>query len=257
MANMRTNHQAVLSRKGFVSVYLAFSSFLLIPMAGLAIDFSVLYSVKARLQTAVDAAAIGSGNTLNRGSVMDTTAVRDVALRFFNANYPAGYFGSSPVTYNATPVQGALGVRTITINASQHVPMLFMRVLGISQSTVAATAQVTVRFVNMMIVVDRSGSVFRATFNGTPTRQIVDDSLHQFVDPVDGSQSPYFSDGRDNIGMVTLHSPYLSASNPPPPTLEPQSITSIGIPTTARIRPKACSTATGNSRNWPSLAPST
>ena len=201
---MRTNHQAILSRKGFVSVYLAFSSFLLIPMAGLAIDFSVLYSVKARLQTAVDAAAVGSGNTLNRGAVMDTTAVRDVALRFFNANYPTGYFGSTPIYYNATPVQGALGVRTITINASQHVPMLFMRVLGISQSTVAATAQVTVRFVNMMLVVDRSGSVFRATFNGTPTMQIVNDSLHQFVDPVDGSQSPYFSDGRDNIGMVTF-----------------------------------------------------
>src|SRR4029077_663750 len=196
MANMRTNHQVVLSRKGFVSVYLAFSSFLLIPMAGLAIDFSVLYSVKARLQTAVDAAAIGSGNTLNRGAVMDTTAVRDVALRFFNANYPLHYFGSTPVYYNATPVQGALGVRTITINASQHVPMLFMRVLGISQSTVAATAQVTVRFVNMMLVVDRSGSVFRATYNGTPTMQIVNSDLHQFVDPTDGSPSPYFSDGR-------------------------------------------------------------
>src|SRR4051794_7552558 len=92
--NMRAKYHNLINRKGFVSVYLAFSSFLLIPMAGLAIDFSVLYSVKARLQTAVDAAAVGSGNTLNRGSVMDTTAVRDVALRFFNANYPAGYFGS-------------------------------------------------------------------------------------------------------------------------------------------------------------------
>ena len=28
--------------------------------------------------------------------------------------------------------------------------------------------------------------------------------LHQFVDPTDGSPSPYFSDGRDNIGMVTF-----------------------------------------------------
>jgi hypothetical protein len=56
----------------------------------------------------------------------------------------------------------------------------------------------------MMIVVDRSGSVFRATFNGTPTRQIVNDDLHQFVDPTDGSPSPYFSDGRDNIGMVSF-----------------------------------------------------
>jgi Flp pilus assembly protein TadG len=201
---MSTNHQAVGNRKGFVAVYLAFSSFLLIPMAGLAIDFAVLYSVKARLQTAVDAAAVGSGSTLNRGSTMDTAAVQDVAQRFFDANYPAGYFRTSFVSYNATPVQGALGVRTITVNASQHVPMLFLRVLGINQSTVAAMAQVTVRFVNMILVVDRSGSVFRATFNGVNTRDIVDSDLHQFVDPSDGSASPYFSDGRDNIGMVTF-----------------------------------------------------
>src|ERR1700720_3498648 len=121
---MKTNHRAVGNSKGFVSVYMAFSSFLLIPMAGLAIDFSVLYSVKARLQTAVDAAAVGSGNTLNRGAVMDTAAVNDVALRFFNANYPARYWGTTQVSYNSNPVQGALGVRTITIDASEHVPML-------------------------------------------------------------------------------------------------------------------------------------
>jgi len=211
---MRTNRRAVGSRKGFVSVYIAFSSFLLIPMAGLAIDFSVLYSVKARLQTAVDAAAIGSGNTLNRGSVMDTVAINDVALRFFNANYPTKYWGSTPVYYNSTPVQGALGIRTITVNAAEHVPMLFMRVLGIGQSTVAATAQVNVRFVNMIIVVDRSGSVQRATYTPpggtlTHTWQTVANDLRAFVDPCDlstgpGCASPYFSDGRDNIGMVTF-----------------------------------------------------
>jgi len=211
---MRTNRRAVGSRKGFVSVYIAFSSFLLIPMAGLAIDFSVLYSVKARLQTAVDAAAIGSGNTLNRGSVMDTVAINDVALRFFNANYPTKYWGSTQVYYNSTPVQGALGVRTITVNAAEHVPMLFMRVLGIGQSTVAATAQVNVRFVNMIIVVDRSGSVQRATYTPpggvlTHTWQTVANDLREFVDPCDlstgpGCASPYFSDGRDNIGMVSF-----------------------------------------------------
>src|SRR5450432_4257093 len=208
-ANMRTNRRPVGSRKGFVSVYIAFSSFLLIPMAGLAIDFSVLYSVKARLQTAVDAAAIGSGTTLNRGAVMDIAAVNDAALRFFNANYPAGYWGTSPISYDSTPVQGLLGVRTITINAKERVPMLFMRVLGIKQSTVAATAQVTVRFVNMILVVDRSGSVQRATYTPaggvlTHTWQTVANDLRNFVDPSDGSPSQYFSDGRDNIGLLTF-----------------------------------------------------
>ena len=259
---MRTKQKAVRRRKGFVSVYAAFSSFLLIPMAGLAIDFAVLYSVKAKLQTAVDAAAVGSGSTLNRGSVMDTTAVNDVALRFFTANYPAGYFGSTPLTYNSTPVQGALGVRTITVNASQHVPMLFMRVLGISQSTVAATAQVTVRFVNMMLVVDRSGSVFRATYNGTPTMQIVNADLHEFVDPSDGSPSPYFSDGRDNIGMVILWRKLeprlpvvLKLSNRYACILELQSIPSTGIPITVRTRRKDCSMATGNVKVGPAGRP--
>lgn len=207
---MRANRQSVRSRKGFVSVYLAFSSLLLIPMAGLAIDFSVLYNVKARLQTAVDAAAIGSGSTLNRGAAMDTVAITDVAQRFFDANYPAGYWGSSAVfPVSITPVQGALGVRTITINASEHVPMLFLRIVGVSQSTVAATAQVTVRFVNMILLVDRSGSVERATYTPpggvlTHTWQTVANDLHDFVDPSNGSQSPYFSDGRDNIGLLTF-----------------------------------------------------
>jgi Flp pilus assembly protein TadG len=202
---MRANHQSVRTRKGFVSVYMAFSSLLLIPMVGLAIDFSVLYSVRARLQTAVDAAAIGSGTTLNRGAVMDTVAVTDAAQRFFDANYPTGYWGSSPVfPVSITPLQGLLGVRTITVNAKEYVPMLFLRVVGVNQSTVAATAQVTVRFVNMILVVDRSGSVGRATFNGVATTTIVTKDLHDFVDPSDGSPSPYFSDGRDNIGMVTF-----------------------------------------------------
>jgi hypothetical protein len=56
----------------------------------------------------------------------------------------------------------------------------------------------------MMLVVDRSGSVNRATYNGVSTTSIVESNLHQFVDPSDGSSSPYFSDGRDNIGMITF-----------------------------------------------------
>src|SRR5450631_1414248 len=100
---MSTNHQAVGRRRGFVSIYLVLTSLLIIPMIGLAIDVAVLYNVKARLQSAVDAAAIGSGATLNRGSAMNTVAIQDVAQRFFNANYPAHYWNSTPVSYSAVP----------------------------------------------------------------------------------------------------------------------------------------------------------
>jgi Flp pilus assembly protein TadG len=201
---MRKSHKPVRNRKGFVSIYIVFSAFLLIPMAGLAIDMAVLYGVQARLQTAVDAAALGSGNTLNRNAVMDVNAVKDAAQRFFNANYPAHYWGTAQLNYNADPEQGTLGTRTITITATEQVPMLFLRVLGINSSQVGANAQVTVRFVNVMVVVDRSGSVFRASYNGVPTRTIVANDLHAFVSPSDGSASPYFSDGRDYVGLLTF-----------------------------------------------------
>src|SRR5450755_1330944 len=94
-------------RKGFVSIYMVLSMMLLIPVVGLAIDFSVLYNVKGKLQAACDAAAIGAGVMLQRSTDMtDPTQVaniKDAAQRFFNANYRAGYFGTTPAYYDSVP----------------------------------------------------------------------------------------------------------------------------------------------------------
>jgi len=184
--------------KGFVSVYLAFSSFLLIPMAGLAIDFSVLYNVKGRLQSAVDAASIGAGTMLRRATnIADPTQaakIQDAARRYFNSDYPSGYWGSSQVYYSATLAENAVThVRTIYVHAEEHVPMLFMRVLGIKQSSVAAQATSSVRFVTMMIVVDRSGSVVNG--NAVP---FIQTALTNFIA---NSATSVFVDGRDVVGM--------------------------------------------------------
>jgi von Willebrand factor type A domain/Putative Flp pilus-assembly TadE/G-like len=185
-------------QKGFVSVYLVFSSFLLIPMAGLAIDFSVLYSVKGRLQAAVDAAAIGAGSMLQRSTNLTDPVqlanIQNAAQRFFNADYPPGYWGSQQVYYSSTPAENALTrVRTIYVHAEESVPMLFMRVLGIKSSMIAAQATSSVRFVTMMIVVDRSGSVV----NGGAV-SFVQSALTTFIA---NSASSAFVNGRDVVGM--------------------------------------------------------
>jgi len=184
-------------KSGFVTIYVLFTSLTLIPVVGLAIDFSVLYNVKARLQTAVDAGCIAAGYTLQRTTDMtDPTqlaAIRSTAQSFFNANYPTRYWGSTQASYTATPATGANNTRTITIQASENVPLLFLRVLGLSQSTVAAGATVTVRFLTMMVVVDRSGSVGRG---GNTT--VVENALTQFIGTA--GTSP-FVDGRDVIGL--------------------------------------------------------
>ena len=190
-----------ISRRGFVSIYICFACIALIPMAGMAVDLTILYGVKAKLQTAVDAAAIGAGYKLQRTTDMtDPTqlaVVSSAAQRYFNANIPSGLFGATQVYYGSSPsANPATGVRTIYVHTEYKVPMLFMRVLHIPYSNVAAQATVNVRFTTMMIVVDRSGSVVNGGANGS-----IISALNQFVA---NQATSVFIDGRDIIGMVSF-----------------------------------------------------
>jgi hypothetical protein len=186
--------------KGFALIYVTLiGTFVLIPMAGLAIDFGMLYNIKARLQTACDAAAIGAGYLLHASTdLTDPTqvaAIDTAAQNFFNANYPTHYFGSTVSYYNAG-VSSSTSGKTITVNATAHVPMLLMRVLGINNSTVAAVAKSNVRFIAMMIVVDRSGSVVLEGASAT-----IQSALTTFVA---SSTTSYLVDGVDTVGMVSF-----------------------------------------------------
>lgn len=187
-------------QKGFAIIYVALiGAFVLIPMAGLAIDFGVVYNVKARLQTACDAAAIGSGYLLHAATdLSDTTtynSVMNTAQQFFNSNFGTTYMGASIANYTATATSSTSG-KTITVNATATVPMLFMRVLGIANSTVAAEAVSNVRYISMMISVDRSGSVVREGADTT-----IKSALNTFVA---SSTSSYLVNGVDTVGMVSF-----------------------------------------------------
>src|ERR1035438_8669804 len=115
-----------LRRRGVITVYVALTSLVLIPVAGMAIDFSVLYNVKARLQAAVDAATVAAGETLQRTTKMKNAAqiasVKATAQAFFNANYPAGFWGSTQAYYVATTAVGANQVRSIQVRVGETVP---------------------------------------------------------------------------------------------------------------------------------------
>ncbi|MCU1237328.1 MAG: hypothetical protein JWP63_5295 [Candidatus Solibacter sp.] len=188
------------NRKGFTTVYVTLTALVLIPVVGLAVDFSVLYNVKARLQAAVDAAAIGSGNMLERSTdltnLTQVNNIKDSAQRFFNANYPSNYWGSTKIYYDSTPSEDASRTRTIYVHAAYDVPMLFLRVIGVTKSRVAAQASVKVRFVTLMIAVDRSGSVVNG---GADTS--IKNALTTFVA---NSTTSVFVDGRDYVGMVSF-----------------------------------------------------
>ena len=202
---MKSQEPTARKRKGFVTVYMVFATFTLIPMVGLAIDFSVLYNVKGRLQRACDAAVVGAGNEVQRSTDVtnptQNAALKDAVQRFFNANFLPAPWASAQLNYSSSITQDPTSkIRTVYVTATYSVPMLFLRVLHINNSQVGASATANIRFVNMIIVVDRSGSVQRT---GSPAT-ITTDLLQFVATPL----TSIFVNGRDVVGLVSFGGSY-------------------------------------------------
>ena len=103
----------------------------LLPMVGLAIDLTVVYSVQSNSSAAVDAGALGAGRLLS--TVTDSNTIQTIATQFVNANFPAGYFGSGAPQITATYTPGF--TQTVQVSATVQVPLIFMRALGFKMST--------------------------------------------------------------------------------------------------------------------------
>jgi Mg-chelatase subunit ChlD len=170
------------------------STFLLVPIVGTCIDAAVLYWVKARLSSAVDAAALATARSLNVGqtAAAQITNATATGQSYFTANFPPGVMRSTVVGGGPTISidETVLHKRIVTVTASVIVPLFFMRILGLNSSTAAATGQATRRDANVMLVLDRSNSM---NLNGSCAALIV--SAQNFVNQ--------FVDGRDRLGLVT------------------------------------------------------
>lgn len=199
---------------------------LLVPVVGLGIDATMLYSVKLKMQAAVDGAALASAQSLNAGLTISAqaSAAALAADQFIRANIvtgatagSGGYWGaygfndsSCTTDSNGDLVPTGTGtaisytnsgncitvtqdntnkLRTVAVVAAVKVPLLFMRILGFANGTVASRGTASRRDVVMVIVIDRSGSM------GTEL-PAVQAGAEYFVNQ--------FSAGRDKLGLVLM-----------------------------------------------------
>lgn len=172
-----------------------------IPVVGLAIDAAVLYTIKARLQTAVDAGAVAAARTLNKGLTLAEQAgnAQAKATAYFFANFPEGELGATNVTVPTPDVsESGFRRRTVTVTGQAMAPTYFMRVFGYTRTPVRATGTATRRDVNIIMVMDRSGSM-NTSGSCTPMK----DAAKDFVS--------LFANGRDRIGIVTYSTSYYNA----------------------------------------------
>ncbi len=171
----------------------------LLPLLGLAIDGAVVFWVRTKLSSAVDAAALAAGRSINvyETQAQNTGTAVTVAQEWFAANYPSGWLGTTVVggtpTVTVQPTQTA--TQQVNVSASAVVPLYFMRLLGKNSITISAVAQSSRRNLNLVLVLDRSGSMGPAPTgsNACPTMIA---AAQNFVS--------MFTDGFDTLGLVTF-----------------------------------------------------
>jgi Flp pilus assembly protein TadG len=188
-----------LRQRGFALYMGTLLLLMIIPMIGLAIDSTLLYVVKTRLQGAVDGAALAGAKALSHGTDSPTEKTNAIAAAqtYVKLNYPSTFFFSQDVVLD--PVLGVqidesvAYQRTVTVTATVVEPTLFMQWLHFMSNTVGASASTIRKDVNIMMVMDRSGSL-QASGSCAPLIAAAQNFTLQF------------SPGNDNVGLVTFAS---------------------------------------------------
>lgn len=187
--------------RGIAIMLTAVMLFVLVPVAGLALDAVLLYALKAKLSTAADAAAIAAARSLNVGMTLaeQEAEARQRALDFFRANFPNNAYNTSNHAVNVTVAETAFRTRTVTVNAAINAPQYFMRWLGFSSTRINALGRASRRDVNLIMVLDRSGSMGSAATATSPCA-VMKNAATTFTN--------MFAEGRDRLGFVAFGSGY-------------------------------------------------
>ncbi len=176
----------------FMMVFLLVIAF---PVVGLVFDATMLYLVKARLQGSADGAALAGARALARGanSTAQIQSAQDTATSYLKLNYQTGFFfTSAPNIPTPTINSSVANQRSVTVTVSSIFPGVFLASLT-GPTTVTATATATRRDVNVVIAMDRSGSL-AASGSCAPLKAAAVNFVNQFAP------------GRDNVGLVSFAS---------------------------------------------------
>jgi Flp pilus assembly protein TadG len=163
-------------RRGQVVVIFAFAVTMLVIALGMGIDLWQGFVVKARLQSAVDAAALAIASTDRTQYTLPQLNTR--TLNYINTNYPSSALGElcsapgssivcppNPLYYGATP-------NIINVTYAASVPTAFMRIIGYNNMQVTATGQAKAAwpYINFYLLLDDSPSMaIAATGAGVTT----------------------------------------------------------------------------------------
>lgn len=202
-----------LKKRGQAILLLALMLGFLVSLAGLSVDLVFAYAVRHYLGIAIDSVALSAMRGLSSGSSYDEQAdsVNRIANLMLESNFPSGYLLSSSVGFSSPPtiygptippdapstfVQDAnldLGMRELRVTGQVVVPTFFARAFGLKDLTVKSSAVTSRQDTNVMLVLDRSGSLAAAN-----AWDDVQEAATTFLD--------FFDNNGDRLGLVSFGS---------------------------------------------------
>lgn len=150
------------SEKGSVAVLVGLAVFVLLLGASVAVDMARAQILHTKIQSALDASGLAATAALS--NVPDGTSEADwaqqQAQRYFDANFPSGYLGTSPITLSATVSADG---NTVSLTATSVQSTTFMKMVGVNSVNVAASSKVTRstegQGLELVLVLDNTGSM--------------------------------------------------------------------------------------------------
>lgn len=188
------------SEQGSAMPFVALGILMLMGATGTAIDMGRVQIVQTRMQNALDATGLAVG------SIVNTTAdLNAETTKYFYANFPANYLGTTITTLSATPNADN---SIITMAVAGTVDTTFMRLFGINYVDVGAQAEITraSQGMELVLVIDTTGSMNSTAGGGISKIAAARNAATDLVNTLYGSASTL-----DNlwIGLV----PFAQAVN--------------------------------------------
>ena len=148
---------------------------------GSAVDIGRIYLVQGQMQAAVDAAALAGARSFTNKSNTDAGRERQVDI-YFRENFPDGYMGTAPVVPKRT-FEVVNEVNVTTVSAAVVLPMSFMRIFGFDNRTLTAiaSAELQPRPLEVMVVLDNTGSMQTKDVGGGTRMDATKAAMHTFI----------------------------------------------------------------------------
>ena len=150
---------------------------------GMAVDLGRIYLVKSQMQAAADAAALAGARSFNVDD--GSSADRDTQVAtYFRDNFPDGFMGSGTRIIPTATFAVTNSVNRTTVTASKALPMVLMRIFGFApkQISVTAVAEGQPRPLEVMVVLDNTGSMTGVLPDGVTRIAAIKAAMTDFID---------------------------------------------------------------------------